>query len=347
MEPDSVYFVVENTHSNDWTPNGWPSESFVEMTQAKRLLVGFGTIDPQLEAYNMSADKDIIFSPADFEDPASVTFTSSHMIGSGCFFDPDTLAVSKVNNSWADVTLNSSSAVSGLQSVLDLATRLTNCGISPVLNRTLTGATADQDFRPYRQVVQDTIWSWGAGQPDDQPEPDADDTSASNRCAVLSAASGYWRTESCGASHYSACRALGQPYKWAIGHADTMYDNAGIACEDGTAFDVPRTALENRYLVHAWRNFREARDIDGDEFVWVNFNDFDVKGCWVIGQNATCPYQRDMDHERQVIVPIVAAVIVFVLAALTVFVKCAANRRRSKRRRRRGDDGWDYEGVPS
>ena len=68
------------------------------------------------------------------------------------------------------------------------------------------------------------------------------------------------------------------------------------------------------------------------------------------GINGTCPYQArsDQNKTRVVVVPTVAAVIIFVLAALTFFVKCAANRREGKRgRRRRQLGGWEYEGVPS
>jgi hypothetical protein len=50
-------------------------------------------------------------------------------------------------------------------------------------------------------------------------------------------------------------------------------------------------------------------------------------------------------------VPTVAAIIVLVVSALTVFVKCAGNRKvrkRNKNRRRiRADNGFVYEGVPS
>jgi hypothetical protein len=48
-----------------------------------------------------------------------------------------------------------------------------------------------------------------------------------------------------------------------------------------------------------------------------------------------------------VVIPTVAGVIVFLLAILTITVKCAANRQNTRRRRKRGEGGWDYEGVPS
>ncbi|KAI7587362.1 hypothetical protein KC343_g17560, partial [Hortaea werneckii] len=118
----------------------------------------------------------------------------------------------------------------------------------------------------------------------------------------------------------------------------------------------------NTYLVNAWRKYLEEHpnpnsntntqnngaSQSNDELLWLNFNNLDATTCWVLGQNTTCPYISTMVSEtRQVVVPTVAAVIVFVCAVLTIFVKCAANRQNTKRRKRRGEDGWDYEGVPS
>jgi hypothetical protein len=346
-EPETAYFTIRNYNGDSSTPNGWPAESFVEMTQAKRLLVGLGTIDPALQEYNISADSGSIFSPTYLETVPTVNLGTNGVLNRGCFFDADVTTVSGVNNSWATTTLNSST-VFGLRSHLQAAKSLVNCGISPTLNTTLQGKTADENYKPYEQFVQRTIWAWAIGEPLHTVDPDADDRAASNRCAALSSADGYWRTENCGASYYCACRTSGLPYDWYISRTNTNYEKAGIACPDGTIFDVPRTALENRYLLHKWRTEIDDRDIDeGDGMLWVNFNDLDVRACWVIGQNATCPYQRGDDRTRVVVVPTVAAVVVFVLAVLTVLVKCASNRRRSRRRRRRGDDGWDYEGVPS
>jgi len=51
-------------------------------------------------------------------------------------------------------------------------------------------------------------------------------------------------------------------------------------------------------------------------------------------------------QRREVLIPTIAAIIVLLLTALTLFVKCNVNRRMS-RRRKRGEGGWDYEGVPS
>ncbi len=346
-EPDSAYFTVSKTGSHGTTDNGWPSESFVEMTQAKRLLVGFGSIANELKGYNITVEEDTIFPPGYLESPTDVVFSAQEQLSSGCFFDANTEQVSSVNNSWAQSVIGTST-VAGLQSVLDATSSLTNCGISPILNRTLSGATADQDISPYKNFVKNTIWSWAAGQPIHRIDHNVENPEVANRCAAMSLQTGYWQTEDCAGSYYSACRVPGQPYNWSISRSNTMYQDSGITCDEGTSFDVPRTALENRYLHHTWQNFATARSLgDGKELLWVDFNDLDVNGCWVIGQNATCPYLNNNNDKRDVLVPTVAGVIVFVIAMLTVFVKCAANRRNKKRRRRRGDDGWDYEGVPS
>jgi hypothetical protein len=83
--------------------------------------------------------------------------------------------------------------------------------------------------------------------------------------------------------------------------------------------------------------------------IWANFNSLDVQACWVTGgPNATCPYyeDEDADERRQIVIPTVAAIIVLIITALTLFVKCNANRRNS-RRKKRVIEGWEYEGVPS
>lgn len=345
-EPSPSYFTVDESNRKSFTPNGWPAESFVEMTQAKRLIVAAGDGGFQLQDYNNTTDAASIFASSYLEDRVSVGLAPNGDIISGCLFDPATTTIGAPNNSWASFGISMKS-LTDVQAYMNAADSLTRCGISSDLNTTLGGVTADADYQPYHQFAQSTIWSWAPDEPVNNTAPGSDAPSISNRCAVLNATSGYWQAEDCGTPHFSACRSFGQPYKWSIGGADTTYDKAELGCKEGTEFDTPRTALENRHLLHTWRSTLASRDTDGDKLLWVNFNDLDAKACWVIGQNATCPYLNDTDRERVIIVPVVAAVVVFVLAALTVFVKCASNRQNTKRRRKRGDDGWDYEGVPS
>ena len=106
--------------------------------------------------------------------------------------------------------------------------------------------------------------------------------------------------------------------------------------------------MENAHLLAALRaSFSSSSPHDP---IFLNLNSLDVSNCWVAGTNATCPYvpPMDTDHTRIVVVPTVAAGIIFVCAVATFFVKCASNRREDKRgRRRRMVDGWEYEGVPS
>lgn len=343
-QPALGYFQVNGDGGHTSTPNGWPSESYAEMDEGKRLFAGYGHIDPQIQGYNFSADASTIFPEGYIERQALVATNAAGEVQSGCFFHANDQSVGGANNTWAAAAVTGSGDSSdtlAFQSALTLASNLTYCGISPILNRTLNNVTADEDFRPYEAYVQSTIWSWASGEPRNRTRSRSGSTSQ-HRCAALNAASGHWQTENCDHYHRAACQYLGRPYKWAVSYSKTPYGRAGVSCEAGTEFTAPRTSLENTYLLHKWR----ASGVY-DNLLWVNFNDLDAKGCWVQGQNSTCPYTQDMNSDREVIVPTVAAVLVFVLTALTVFVKCAANRRRSKRRRRRGDDGWDYEGVPS
>lgn len=346
--PDPVYFEVLQGTGHESTPDGWPSESYVELSDAQRVLTAFGRVDPQMEGYNFSGDGSTIFPRGYLQSPRAVSASNTGEITSGCFFNQDVESLFALNNSWAVASNLAATSTSESDSELAMteASNLTNCGITPVLNETLSNVTADVSVQPYQDYAYSTIWSWAAGQPTNTSGDSAED--ANMHCAAMNSTShGRWQVIDCTTYHYAACRVGYQPYTFQISSTRGSYENVENACPPNSTFAAPRTALENTYLFSLLHASQAQNAID-DDLLYVNFNDLDVQNCWVIGQNATCPYQSaNKDPGREIIVPTVAAVIVFVCAALTVFVKCAANRQSSKRRRRRGGDGWDYEGVPS
>ncbi|KAF2723372.1 hypothetical protein K431DRAFT_337609 [Polychaeton citri CBS 116435] len=355
-DPDSAYFTVQRTGNIYSTPDGWPSEEFVEVQKAKRLVAGFGRTDPQMAEYNFSADASMIF-PSDYISVVqNVSIASNGTVTDGCFYNDEQVSLKTVNSSWAvanDLKPNVSEATdvdSQLEAIRTAAFNLTNCGMSPILNQTLGNKTADENYAYYQQFILGNIWTWAPGQPLNASSKSSKSTDSdfANRCAVLNATSGLWQTEDCAASHYASCRVNFQPYQWTISGNDANYDRVGSACPARSVFTTPQTALENTYLLAAWRQFR-ADNRKSDSLLFINLNDLDVDTCWVVGQNATCPYvERDQNSQRTVIVPIVAAIIVFVLFVLTIFVKCASNRQYTRRKQRRGYDLLeDQEGVPS
>ena len=350
--PDYMFYEVNRDDNVLSTPDGWPSESVVELARAKRMLAGFGNIDSRMQDYDFSLDESTIFPSGYLQDPRNVDFATNGTITNGCIFDADDASLSQANSSWAiNHISNVSSATdsTALSVRLAQASNLTDCGISPILNTTLLNASADTNVTPYKSYVMSTIWSWAANQPlSDEEDNDNKDLSSASRCAVLNVTSTRWQAHSCNNIHHVTCRVdNGNPFDFRISDASTAYDKAENACRGDVQFAVPRTSLENSFLASKWRAYRSEHDVE-DELLWVDFNDLDIAGCWVIGQNSTCPYQdQQIGEGREVVVPTVAAVVVFVLAILTVFIKCAANRRNTRRRRKRVDDGWDYEGVPS
>lgn len=348
ISPDSSFYRVDRNNSIASTPDGWPSESVIEFARARRMLAGFGNIDAEMQDYDLAQDASTIFAPGYLTKTQDVTFASNGSVTSGCFSRVNDPSISNANSSWAipNNVAQDSAAGPSLDIHLAQAGNLTDCGINPILNTTLLNTSADVNVVPYKAYVQSTIWSWASDEPRSlEPNDDADDIS--NRCAVLNATSSHWQSHECGNSHHAACRVNNNsPYNFIISDSSAAYAKAEAACRNGVSFATARSSLENSYLLQEWRSYRSDFDID-DELLWIDFNDLDIAGCWVIGQNSTCPYQdRKVGEGRRVIVPTVAAVIVFVLAILTIFIKCAANRRNS-RRRRKVDDGWDYEGVPS
>ncbi|KAF2430061.1 hypothetical protein EJ08DRAFT_679552 [Tothia fuscella] len=347
--PQDAYFNTTTVGNGDFsTSNGWPSESILEFSKKTyRLAAEYGQIDPQLSLYNFTGDAGLIFSEFAFQASPGSQLTSND--DQSCFFNyyDDTIAAH--NNSWAvssQLNISRSEDVFNDGSGITSSYNLTACGISPLLNETLFNKTANEDYRLYQTIAYSSIWSWAAGEP--RNISSSDDKSMHIRCAAFDAeASGRWHVADCKQKHYAACRVGNEPYVWRISSNKAAYSPSDETCPSGSSFDVPRTALENQHLLSAVQQ-RRGED-RSDTIVWLNFNSLDISGCWVNGISTRCPYQNGVDTKRKLIVPIVAAVIVFVVTGLTLFVKCAANRQKSRtgRRRKRANDGWDYEGVPS
>ncbi|KAH8702693.1 hypothetical protein GQ44DRAFT_764407 [Phaeosphaeriaceae sp. PMI808] len=333
--PAGGYFDVSyNSAQNRYTQNGWPTEAFVEFKKFLRLGISYGSIDSQMQLYNTAPDSEFIFPPGTFTYLQSPTIASDGKLLAGCFFDAkDTTVARDRNSSWAITNAPSLNidATSDLVAAIPSITNLTSCGITPLLNQSLGGATADKRPLPYAAFLRSTIWTWAPGEPLNATSPSDENR---NRCAVMmiSPYAGRWRVTDCRERHRVACHLPGQPYNWNISTEVSSYNEATSVCRSPYRFSVPHTALENAHLLAATRSNRE----NGDGPIFIDLNSINVPDCWVIGLNGTCPYANDKDDRiRIVVVPTVAAVIVFLFAALTFFVKCAANRRENKRGRRR------------
>lgn len=358
-QPIAAYYTT-NIASNGVhsTPDGWPSESYIEVAKAKRLLIGYGSVDPQIQGYNFPGDAGIIFPQGYTEANRDLRITNDGVVDGGCIFDAGTVDLARVNSSWGmssnfsglDFPTASSSLVTPL---LNLTSNLTACGISPIINQTLANSTANTNTTNYQAVSYSTVWSWAQGEPRNSSKntADDDDTYPHFRCALMDPTlNGRWRVGDCTTKCYAACRVASQPYRWQISAEPVTFSAAADACSSNSTFAVPRTALENTYLHSALTARPEILSDSNANGVWLKFHSLDVQTCWVSGgSNASCPYYEDAASEqrRAVLVPTIAAVIVLVLTALTLLVKCNQNRRTSKTRTRRMASGWDYEGVPS
>lgn len=344
--PSTGYYTFQSTSQGLVSvPDGWPTAYFL-LYNARRLLIELGTIDAQMANYSTTATDSYIFPSNYLLNPANVTLSQNGTVTTGCLYLANNTNPNTINASWAIATADSSlsaslsAAAPFYNQSLPSITNLTACGISFLLNETYSNTTADISIAPYRDLAYSSVWSWAPGQP-------ARGTNDSQvRCAGFPlATAGRWAVLDCQEHHPAACRADARPHVWRIASQRGTYEAVDDNCPSGFRFAVPRTALESRYLLEAVRAQALA---GGDGVVWVNFNSLDVPDCWVTGVNTTCPYQGtgvDLEY-RRITVPAVAAVVVLVVALLTIVVKINANRQNS-RRKRVGEDGWDYEGVPS
>jgi hypothetical protein len=356
------YSAVHLPGGDQSTPDGWPSEYFAEVKRFNRVLLGWGAIDPRMEGYDFNADSDIVYPQGYISSAVEISANSVGVLESGCFYDGAKNSVAQMNSSWATSALDTTSTSNGPSDRLwNQAGNMTSCGITPTLNLTLANETADVGVSPYVQFVQSTVWNWLPGEPRNATSSGSgnSDSGTSNpqfRCALMETSNtvnaSRWRVEYCNNRHRAACRVDNQPYIWQISDEVIPFSAAEAACQANTSFAAPRTGLENTYLYQHIVSLPETSGsglFGNGDGIWVNFNSLDIEACWVTtGPNGTCPYFVDEEalHKRTVLVPTIAALVVLLLTALTLFVKCNENRRNS-RKRVRGEGGWDYEGVPS
>ena len=358
-EPITDYFTIHQDSSGlQSTPDGWPCSKYVQLANWRRVFFGYGKVDPQLDAYDLSSDN-VLFAPSYLTNFVNVSSATDGSLDDGCLYDPDAYKVSQVNSSWAQSTRipipSTADTTAGLGGMSSMVTNLTACGLSPLLNDTLFGATAGADIGTYRNISLSSSWAWSTGQP-----ADSDSESRVNpreRCAVIDLSTGgHWQAIGCSETRRAACRVQDLPFTWVLSTERPSYSDASGVCPNNTSFSVPRTGLENTYLYRYLLSLQSATNNSVDpgsadpemRQVWIDLNSLGIASCWVSGgPDAGCPYASDPQQleKRTVLVATIWGIVVCVVAALTLFVKCNANRRNS--RRKRVVEGWEYEGVPS
>lgn len=331
--------------SGVYTQNGWPSESIIMFLRALRIIASIGTVDSQMQQYDFEADAETVFPPGYISNDIGTSLSSNGTVTAGCLYQSSNATVPIGNSSWA-ISSNLPNNTD-INTTSNAALDLSSCGISPILNAPLLGSSALNNATTYREYIRNSLWGWDAGEPSDSLST----ATTSRHCAVADLSNnGRWEVVDCTNENRFLCRRDDSPYTFSISDSKNRYYQGYEACDEGYSFAVPRTALENRYAIAVMRDYLAGHpDYDAAPVFWLSINDIDTKDCWVSGVDETCPYRSD-DRDTgkpTVVIPTVAGVIVFLLAILTILVKCAANRQNTRRGRKRGEGGWDYEGVPS
>ncbi|KAK6826661.1 hypothetical protein RU639_004817 [Aspergillus parasiticus] len=361
-KPITEYFTTyELSDGAQSTPDGWPGSKYVQLAKERRLFLEYGSVDPQLEDYNLTAGKsEVIFPPKYLASLVPAPSTDEGGLDYGCIYDADASQVSQANSSWAlSSSLSQPQGLNetyALRELSDRVVNLTACGLTPILNNTLFNVTADKAVAPYKNISLSSTWAWAEGEPQGADVADNIDSPQHGRCAIMDVSlGGHWRVANCTDVRRVACRVANLPYNWTISSAAHSYSTAySEACPDNTTMGVPRTSLENTYL-YRYLLTQPSSIIDpaspdpAKREVWLDFNSRDITSCWVTGgPGAKCPYASDPKQleKRTVLVSAIAAIVICIITALTLFVKCNTNRRYS-RRGKRIIHGWEYEGVPS
>ncbi|RAL17778.1 Lectin C-type domain protein [Aspergillus homomorphus CBS 101889] len=367
-KPIKEYFTIEEDAKGiQSTPDGWPCGKFVQLAREKRLLVEYAYIDPAMQEYDVSPADSIIFLPHYLSSTISISIDASGTLDSTCYYVPGASDIAAANSSWAISNYlpvpQAGTRNATLEELSAVAANLTACGLTPSLNDTLFNTTAGESAEPYEQLSLSSSWAWSISQPadastnsnDDDDDDDGDAFSSNDHCAVMDLSlAGHWRAVNCSARRHAACRVGTGPFTWRLSaEAHTFADAYDHACPADTTLAVPRTGVENTYLYRYLLTQTETLDptatSERRREVWLDLNSLDVTSCWVTGgPDVSCPYAADPGEleRRTVLVAAIAGIVICIIAALTLFVKCNANRRNS-RRNKRVIKGWEYEGVPS
>jgi hypothetical protein len=349
--PITDYFNISVDNGQVSTVNGWPGELYLLLSRLERLLLTWGSVDPEMEGYDFERDARYVFPSGYLSMPRRVQESSSGSVTSGCFYSEDATTAQRANNTWAVNVINNADDAS--QS--DFVRNMTSCGISPILNTTLGGEDAGSSYLAYQHFAEAAIIGWATDEPKNTSSPNTrvDGPADQFRCAIIVANDdfrGRWRVANCQERFQAACRSSDEPFQWQLTNDAVDFTAAPGSCPEGTSFDTPVTSLENNYLYqHIRSNAANKRSGDVMDGVWLNLNSLDSQDCWVTtGPNGECRYRADADerHNRMVLIPAIGALIILLLTVMTILVKCNVNRRNS-RRHRIGPGGWEYEGVPS
>lgn len=145
---DDYYTTTKTSTGIVQTEDGWPSESYIEFSKSKRLILGWGAVDPQMASYNFSGDSSNIFPQNYVQNERLDVGLTAGALSNNCISD-------NANSSWSAVSNVSNfdfatMATSNLDPTLNLTTNLTDCGFSTILNFTLLDVTADKNYVPYQ-----------------------------------------------------------------------------------------------------------------------------------------------------------------------------------------------------
>ncbi|KNE66742.1 hypothetical protein AMAG_11239 [Allomyces macrogynus ATCC 38327] len=236
----------------------------------------------------------------------------------------------------------------------DVSRAVAGCGYAPRLAS--TAANLSSPASSLASAMLGTIWSWHTLQPinstvhncalaslslasrsapvhSDAPDFKLPDTNMSTTSAPNTGPR--WVAARCLDIYYTACQSMTDPHVWTLSptryawpEAAAPAPTAGRACPDGFTFAVPRTPLQNWMLGRAMAT-------KGVDAAWVYFSDASTDGCWVVG-SAKCAYSGpDAEQVQQIIaVSLGAGLIVLIVVAVFVWVKCRRYLRVSKMARR-------------
>ncbi|CAL9737004.1 maintenance of telomere capping protein 6 [Monosporozyma servazzii] len=232
------------------------------------------------------------------------------------------------------------------------------CGLSPIISNYYDISNVTDIVK---LISPSIVWAWEENEPrlsNSKLVVGKDSIQAYNCAKVkyISANSSLsWSVGNCYNKKVGLCKKSESESEnnWLVTNTeDSFFDFNDLqeeACPEGYRFAMPPTPLDGLSLAqYLDKSIYSASE---DTEIWINLNSIMVSNCWVIGENATCPYRKEVSTRNflQMVSPVsimslFLLVGVFYFSLLTIPIH---DNRKNWRKIVNQVSKNEFEGVPS
>lgn len=230
------------------------------------------------------------------------------------------------------------------------------CGLSPIISNFYDISNVTDIVK---LITPSIVWAWEDNEPrlSNSKLVVGKDSIQAYNCAKLKYrsvnSSISWSVGNCYNKRSGLCKKSESEYSWFVtDEEDSFFDFNDLQehiCPEGYNFSMPLTPLDGLSLAQYLD--KSVHSSSEDKEIWINLNSIMVSNCWVVGENSTCPYRKEVSRRNfvQMIFPVsfmsfFLLVGVFYFSLMTIPIH---DNRKNWRKIVNQVSKNEFEGVPS